>query len=355
LIRKRGAFIALLMVSLGFKWWGLVMKIAHVHDRFFKSAMSNVQVAKSFFQHHLPAVAQSYLDFNSLTLEPATYINHVLQNSASDILYKVNYLNDAGSAYICLLVEHQSSVDPLMSFRIWQYITALWGEHLKKDKKGKLPLVIPLVFYNGTQKYNGAQDIRDLIESPPELIERFLLAPFQLIDVQAIKDEELRERHWSAVMELAMKNAYAKETLNFIQQLLELLQPVIQEGGTNYAGSVLTYVLSQTETADPKQLQEVLEAGLTQTKDGNIMATFVDYLTEQHKGAWLQAGIERGIERGVLQGESKVLVKLLTHKFGNIPEKYLQKIHTADSETLLIWSEQVLEAPTLEIIFEKRV
>ena len=96
---------------------GNQMKIVHAHDKFFKTSLSNVQVAKSFFQHHLPSTVQSYLDFNSLELQPVTYINHALQSSASDILYKVNYLKSKSAAYICILSEHQSSIDPLMAFR----------------------------------------------------------------------------------------------------------------------------------------------------------------------------------------------------------------------------------------------
>jgi len=336
------------------------MTIVHAHDKFFKASLSNVRVAKSFFQHHLPASLQSYLNFNSLELQPVTYINPALQKSSSDILYKVNYLNSKSAAYICILAEHQSSVDPLMPLRVWQYITAIWGETLKKSKKAKLPLVIPIIFYNGKKKYDGSLDIRDLIEAPAELIERFLLTPIQLIDVQAISaavlDEALRERYWSALMEFSMKHSHAKESLDFIQQLLEPLRQVLEEGATDYAETVLKYILDQTKTADPEKLLKTLEEGLAQSEGNNIMATVVDYLTEQHKGVWLQAGIERGIERGieqgVVQGECRVLVKLLTHRFGNIPDRYLQKIHAADSETLLEWSERVLEAATLESIFK---
>jgi len=48
------------------------------------------------------------------------------------------------------------------------------------------------------------------------------------------------------------------------------------------------------------------------------------------------------------------LVRQLKFKFRIIPEHYQQKIDTADEETLMIWSERILEAKKIEEIFEGR-
>jgi predicted transposase/invertase (TIGR01784 family) len=322
--------------------------IHNPHDKFFKTSMANLQIAKYFFQQHLPATIQTYLDFNTLELQPSLYIDKVLRSSASDILYKVNYLHATGSAYLCVLAEHQSSVDNLMPLRLWQYVLAVWNECLKKNKDVKLPLVITLVFYNGKKKYDGPQDIRELIDAPQELMEQFLLNPFYLVDVHDIQDEDLRKQHWLGLMEFAFKHSREKEILNYIQLFLELLKGVMQDaGGTDFAASVLKYFLAQAKTGDPEKLSKTIVSGLSETKEGKIMATVEQYFIEKHKNTWLETGVQQGVH----QGESTLLRRQLKHKFKIIPEVYRQRIEQANAEDLLKWGEKMLDSQAIEDVF----
>ena len=76
-----------------------------------------------------------------------SYINEQLKLGITDILYSVNIAQQQG--YIYLLVEHQSTADVLMPFRIVKYICAIMDHHLKQTCKNELPLVVPLAFYHG--------------------------------------------------------------------------------------------------------------------------------------------------------------------------------------------------------------
>jgi hypothetical protein len=60
----------------------------------------------------------------------------------------------------------------------------------------------------------------------------------------------------------------------------------------------------------------------------------------------------RGIEQGLQQGEAKVLVRLIERKFGDLPDAYRRQITEADEETILLWSDRLLTAQSLEQIFE---
>ncbi len=341
------------------------MSVIHnPHDHFFRGAMINRKVAKEFFEYHLPLEVRAYLDLNTLEFQPGVYVNKALEGSASDVLYKVNYLKKPGSAYLYVLVEHQSSVEHMMSFRLWQYIFSIWHELVKKNvkesqnKSYRLPLVIPLVFFNGPEKYNGVRDIRDLIAAPKELIESFFLQPFHLIDLHEISDKELRERQWSGLMEQSMKYVRAKEISHYIQSILDSVKFAWHQGDADFSEFVLKYVLSQAKTADPERLVEILKTGLAE--EGNIMGTLVDYLTQQNKAVWLQSGLEQGLEqgleRGVQKGEGTLLMCQLEHKFKTspIPERYKRQIEQASPEVLLKWGERMLDSLSLEEVFSDR-
>ena len=63
---------------------------------------------------------------------------------------------------------------------------------------------------------------------------------------------------------------------------------------------------------------------------------------------FMDKGREEGREEGIGQGEARVLLHLLTLKFGPVPESVRSRVESADAETLLRWSERVLSADRVE-------
>ena len=59
---------------------------------------------------------------------------------------------------------------------------------------------------------------------------------------------------------------------------------------------------------------------------------------------------QEGIHQGIHQGEAAVITRQLKRRFHQVPESYLTRIEQADAETLLLWSEKILDAKTLEEI-----
>ncbi len=64
-----------------------------------------------------------------------------------------------------------------------------------------------------------------------------------------------------------------------------------------------------------------------------------------------EKGFEEGIQQGWQKGEAAVLIRQLTLKFRKISDNYRQKVLEADADTLLLWSERILDATTIEEIF----
>ena len=58
-------------------------------------------------------------------------------------------------------------------------------------------------------------------------------------------------------------------------------------------------------------------------------------------------GLTQGLEQGIAKGQARLLIKLLTHRFGDLPEEVGERIASADSMTLERWSDLVLEAADL--------
>ncbi len=50
-------------------------------------------------------------------------------------------------------------------------------------------------------------------------------------------------------------------------------------------------------------------------------------------------------------GEATLLKRQLQRRFDKIPSEYIQRIAQADAQTLLEWGEKILDAKTLEDVF----
>jgi predicted transposase/invertase (TIGR01784 family) len=90
--------------------------IPHAHDFFFKMAMSDKRIAREFFDAHLPEEIRKVVELEQLELEPTSYIDDMRKETIADMLFKAQI--GGHDAYLYLIVDHQSSPDRLMPFRV---------------------------------------------------------------------------------------------------------------------------------------------------------------------------------------------------------------------------------------------
>ncbi|MBS0352101.1 MAG: DUF4351 domain-containing protein [Proteobacteria bacterium] len=110
---------------------------------------------------------------------------------------------------------------------------------------------------------------------------------------------------------------------------------------------MIKYVLRGSSGEDVKILLEKIQTGLSSELRGEAM-TFAEQLKQMGR----QEGITQGIVQGVHQGQTALFTRLLRRRFHEIPEFYLNSIEKADAEILLLWSEKILDAKTLEEVFQ---
>ena len=63
-------------------------------------------------------------------------------------------------------------------------------------------------------------------------------------------------------------------------------------------------------------------------------------------------GLAEGLAAGGHQQLTTTVQRLLTRRFGELPPAVLQRLAQADFGQLEIWAERLLDAPTLEQVFE---
>lgn len=127
---------------------------------------------------------------------------------------------------------------------------------------------------------------------------------------------------------------------------------VQQESGLHILEMILRYFVQVNQKLDENDVKQLLQ---TSFKGVDLMPTFIDYYIEKGEKQGFQRGIEQGIERGIERGEHKGQVQQLLRqiqlKFGDISPAHKNAIQNANSQTLLVWSERILTANSLEQLF----
>lgn len=116
------------------------------HDSTFRQFLTQPDIARDFMELHLPAALRAVCDLSTLKLESGSFVEDDLRQFFSDVLYSLK--TTVGAGYIHVLIEHQSTPDKHMAFRLIRYAVAAMQRHLEAGHK-KLPLVIPVLFYMG--------------------------------------------------------------------------------------------------------------------------------------------------------------------------------------------------------------
>jgi predicted transposase/invertase (TIGR01784 family) len=243
--------------------------IRNPHDQFFRESMKDPRIAQEFLKTHLPDDLRTLVNFNVLELQPRSQSNAVRRESIVDVLFKTKI--DGKEAYLYLLLEHQSTPDPLMSFRVLQYTVNAIHEHLRHHKTTKIPLIYPLVVYHG-RPYQFITNINELVDAPKELVDRYFLKPFQLLDLNQIDDDVIRQDTWSGIIKFVLKHIFDSDMLPVFLSVIPILKFLIENDGHDVCGIVLQYAIESGEFSDVEAFFDLINKNVSHEVGESIMS-----------------------------------------------------------------------------------
>ena len=302
-----------------------ITTIVKAHNQFVQSVMSDLAVARDFFELFLPENLRQAIDLETLEPQPSSYINAVRKESTMDLLYRVKHLDSENFLY--LIVEHQSTADRLMPHRILNYECNVIDQHVKRSKNKKsVPLVYSIVLYHARRRYPYPTDIRDLVNSSPELVKQYVSqSRFRLLDLGQFDDELIDKNTCLGIMLYMLKNIFKRDLLHFIHEIIENLRSLYKSGCRNFVSIVLQYAMERGEIGDHKAFYELVTARISINEGGNIMTL----------GERLRAeGRTEGRYEGKLEDATRLLARGADPTFvAEITGLPLKKIKCLQAET----------------------
>jgi predicted transposase YdaD len=298
-------------------------EIHHPHDLMVRAVLSDLVEATSFLQRHLPQKVSQALNWSTLTLLEGSFVDEDLRASEADFLYEAELISGEESVWVYVLLEHQSTPDRWMRFRLLKYCCRIWDVSFREHPdQRELRAIVPLVFYQGARSWSYSSEFADVFaESVREWpgVPRF---SHELVDQSGMRPEEVQGELKEQLMQLVMLAAYhpALAWMEQVARLLGSLSSRPPSGGIDYVRIFVLYILETQEPEAAESFREVLRRHAPEV-GGDLMTYSQELLAEgEQKGTirtqvqviegFLREGVEWSvIERatGVNEAQFRVL------------------------------------------------
>ena len=264
------------------------------HDKLFKIILSNKQEAAKFMNKVLKINYKIMAE--KLELYNKEYITTKFEKMESDIVYKIAEKN----RYI--IIEHQSTVDRLMPYRIFQYTAELLREVIEKDKVKNInylqPRIIAIVLYTGNRKWN-IQNIDDL-QAPLEGYKK-IKPPYILVDINKFSKRELLEDDLMITKAMLIeKEKSVEEILNSLEQIRKKILANPNKRQMQLFMTIVRYILLSIDDEETKTLLQAEIEEMKGVEEDMLHATMV-----------LNEAFEKREKKGRMAGIKEIAKKLL--------------------------------------------
>ena len=311
------------------------------HDALFKAGFEVPANAAGLFRRALPPAIADEIAWADLERESGSFIDPELAGRHSDLLFRATLRGEPVLLY--LLVEHQSSNDPDMTLRMLIYLARIW-ERFRKQKGNEhapLPVVLPVVVAHSAQGWTAPRSFHAMFSPSPattsglaELVPSFSML---VLDLNTLSNEELAALSLAAFPKLvlwALRDARRKKTL--LQNFDRWRGAFMEARRTPYGEAALEQLLRYFEEVVDELYLDELRAKIRDIPAAEELAMTI---AEQMRA------------EGREQGQRELLRKLLTQKFGEIPESLARRIEGASLDDLARYAMLVLTAETIDGVF----
>ena len=309
------------------------------HDSSYKFLFANPEFVRDLVMGFIPDDWLQSLDYSTLEKIPSSYVSDDFKQREDDVVWRVKVGEDW--VYLYLLIEFQSSVDKYMALRMMVYIGLLYQDLVKRGEvlaNGQLPPILPIVLYNGSQKWTAATNIADLIPDVPGLVNQYKPSlQYCLIDENNYTDTELASLNNLVAAVFRLEHANSPSAVSDLVKLL------------------IDWLDDRPDLR--KMFAHWLRATLMRKPEYGIVMPQVDELQEirvmlaDKLEVWAKAYIAEGEIKGKQEGEALALQKLLAKRFGVIPVEITAQIANASLEQIEQWFDTAIDASFLTDVF----
>ncbi|MDP9751449.1 putative transposase/invertase (TIGR01784 family) [Thermoanaerobacter pentosaceus] len=320
------------------------------HDKGYKYLLSHKKVFIELLRSFVKKDWVNEIDESKVIRINKSFILQDFKNKEADLVYQVK-LKDK-EVFFYILLELQSKVDFQMPYRLLLYIIEVWREILKdtslnqqKRKDYKLPAIIPIVLYNGVNRWTAPLSFKETIDSYQLFGENIIDFKYILIDVNRYSEEELLQlSNLIGSVFLLDRRIDREELIERLKKLTDVLKNLSEEEFIllrNWFMSIISRFLPEGKRKEVKKIFEKSE-GVEK-----MISNLERSLKEEFKKTRKEGRIE-GKKEGKIEGIRMVLLEQLKEKFEDIPFEYINGLEKLDDKALLALARDILKIEKLD-------
>ena len=340
------------------------------HDALFKRAFAVPEHAAGELRSVLPAALLDALDLDRLEHVPGSFVDPKLRDRHTDLLFRAPLRGDPEvSAYVYVVLEHQSSPDEIMPLRMLSYCSDVWRRIARNPSNDaasgrvRLPILLPLVIHHGPMGWTAARSLHAMVDGLdrfPELARYVPNVELIVDDLVRVGNTELSARPLGPMPMLTLLLLRDGRAPMRVLVALAAFRDAIEgllAGDQGDVEAILRYLLVVTGEVP----FEALRAHLAEVsaKLEETMVSHADQFFERGMQKGMERGMERGMkhgmERGIDQGRLETLRgtlrRLLSHRFGGLTSEAEARIAGATAGDLERCLDRVLTAESVEAVF----
>ncbi|HWM92163.1 MAG TPA: Rpn family recombination-promoting nuclease/putative transposase [Thermoanaerobaculia bacterium] len=315
------------------------------HDQSYRLLFSQPRMVEDLVRSFTGESWVEQLDFSTLERVNASYVSDRLKEREGDVVWKLRH-REGSALYVYLLIEFQSEVQRFMAVRLLAYVALLYQDLLARKEltpSGKLPLVLPIVLYNGEDRWWAPLELSELIQGVPEEAQPYVpRLRYRLIDEGSYSPEELEGHQNLAGALFGLEKSLRRDDLQrWLDRLTGWLRaPEDAELRQAFAAWFQGVFL---DGRNPEEIPRVSGLEEFETMLAKRVIEWSHELREE--------GREQGRQEGWQEGEAHLLLRQLEKKFGPLDEMTRTRVLSAKAGRLLEWGERFVSAERLADVF----
>ena len=358
------------------------MAETQIYDKLFYRIFSRPERAADLVRNVVPQPVLSRIEPESVRVDKKSYVDEKLRRHFSDVLIRFECADRGGvfdespphgrrdssagpslgereELYVYILFDHKSRPDKWVSFQLWRYVGNIYRNILdaKKDNEEeeegaagppvRLPEVVPVVFYHGSEKWRSSLQTADLIGYTEErdYIPRFEPIFYDLNGVDERKLVGAIQTVAALVFFKYIKRDFTKDA-QAAGRILEYMHRLPADSDERRLFErVVAEVKNEEETE--RFLAESRERGYTEIEE-DVM-TFAEAKLQEGR----EKGRQEGRQEGTLKDKRDVVKRFLDRKFGLSEEEAAEIDRIEDLEVLDSAFDELIDAEEKRQVMEK--
>jgi predicted transposase YdaD len=328
------------------------------HDALVQYAFSQREHAAGLLKAILPGAIVALVDWGALELVKDSFIDPELRRSTADLLLSAPLAGKRALFYV--LVEHKRDVEPLAIFQVSRYMHRIWDK-VRRDDPGlaKLPPILPVLLCNTKTGWTAAtrfEDVVDIADAAREaLLDHTPCFGALLVDLHPDKASDIADRWLTAygkvvlwALSVAGDDERFHAEIDRMRDAYNAASAAPDGHGAIFA--LLRYLCATHQKLGAKRIQKLLLA-LAEPQQKKVIMDVLDELRQEGREEGRTEGRAEGRTEGRTEGGARLLLKLLTKRFGPVPANTKAQVLAAKQPTLDRWAERLLTASSLQAVF----